>query len=123
MTKNLYAPVPMMCFESGCLNDAAPRHKYCYKCRYKHQKEKTPIKRAYFTLRQNCQRKKVDFNLTLEEFTEFCSKNNYIVEKGIYADDYQIARIDKEQGYNKNNIHYIQNKQNAVDTRLLHKSI
>jgi hypothetical protein len=76
------------------------------------QKKKYPVKRAYFTLRGNAQRRGKEFTLTLDDFTAFCNCSNYMEGKGIRATSLTVDRIDEERGYSADNIQCLTNAEN-----------
>ena len=75
-------------------------------------RKNNPIKYAYQTLKDNAKRRGKEFDLTLEYFTEFCYKYQYIQNKGITKNSYTIDRISEEKGYVKNNIQIKTNSNN-----------
>lgn len=85
----------------------------CYKCRYEIQKEKDPIKLSYYRLKYHAKERSKDFTLTLEQFTEFCYKTDYISKKGRGKDCYHVDRKDETQGYHHWNIQALTNSENV----------
>jgi hypothetical protein len=102
----------MKCKNKRCTREAHKRHTLCAPCRYKMQKTKYPVKRAYFTLRSNAQRRGKEFTLTLADFTAFCNSCNYITNKGIRSASSTVDRIDEERGYSADNIQCLTNAEN-----------
>lgn len=80
------------------------------KIRYK---EKHPIRYAYSVLKNNAKRRKIPFNLTIEEFIKFCTLNNYIENKGRFGHSYTIDRKIPWIGYTYDNLQILTNSQNV----------
>ena len=87
--------------------------KCCYTCRYAKLKQKNPISLAYQQLKQNAKHRGKDFQLTLEEFKEFCIQSNYLNKRGIKHDSYHIDRKDETKGYIIDNIQLLTNVDNV----------
>jgi hypothetical protein len=62
------------------------------------------MRASYNTLRYNAKRRGKAFDLTFEQFKEFCRKTNYINKKGKTASSYSIDRIRPAEGYTVDNI-------------------
>lgn len=79
---------------------------YCSTCEKKRWREKNPMKAAFQTLRHNSTRRKVFFDLTFEQFKQFCYETDYMAEKGRTKGSYSIDRIveGKKPGYTFSNI-------------------
>lgn len=92
------------CTTKHCRNIAAKRRTICYKCITAKYKEKNPVKYAYYVLRNNAKRRGVAFELTFDEFSEFCVKYDYLAGKGRKKESYSIDRRDNTIGYLKSNI-------------------
>lgn len=69
-------------------------------------REKNPMKAAFQTLRHNSTRRHIFFDLTFEEFKQFCYETNYMAGKGRSSKSYSIdRRIEgKKPGYTFDNI-------------------
>jgi hypothetical protein len=102
----------MKCKNKRCNREAMKRRVLCGPCGYKMQKKKYPVKRAYFTLRANAQRRGKEFTLTLDDFTAFCHASDYMANKGIRSASATVDRIDEERGYSADNIQCLTNAEN-----------
>lgn len=99
------------CMIDKCKNSAQDTKNLCAPCNYEKQKKDDIFKRTWFTLRNNCKRRGVEFNLTLDEFTKLVKKNHYINQKGIGKYDLQIIRIDTKKGYSIDNVSFKTNSE------------
>lgn len=102
----------MKCKNKRCNREAMKKRSHCAPCRYKMQKKKYPVKRAFFTLKSNAQRRGKEFTLTLADFTAFCNASNYMECKGITSTSATVDRIDEERGYSADNIQCLTNAEN-----------
>ena len=85
----------------------------CNACIYKQKKERYPIKLAYWSLKGHAKERGKVFELTYEQFKNFCIKSKYISLKGIKGDSYHIDRINERGGYTIDNIQCITNIENV----------
>lgn len=104
--------VGLRCSNEGCRRAPRPSRKECDKCAYRRLKEKDPVRYAYLNLRKNAKRRKKNFDITIEEFREWCIKTDYIRGKGKKSDSYHIDRIDETKGYSIDNIQVLTNAEN-----------
>lgn len=72
-----------------------------------------PLEYCYQTLRNNAKRRGIAFQLTLDQFREFCYLTKYIKRKGVYKNCYTIDRKRNWEGYNIDNIAIMRNDKNA----------
>lgn len=85
----------------------------CYSCAKRKYKQNHPVKYAYNTLKQNAKRRGKVFELTFEQFQEFCIKYDYIQGKGVTKESYSIDRIDNSKGYTIDNIQILSVSENS----------
>jgi hypothetical protein len=97
----------MKCKTPDCFNQAIKYRLICGKCRTRKYREKYPLKYWYDTLKMNAKRRGKEFDLTLEQFSEFCKKTGYDEKKGKTADSLSVDRIKPWLGYSANNIRAI----------------
>ena len=89
--------------------------------RVREWRRKNPEKYAYHNLKSNSKRRGILFELSFEEFKEFCFKTEYIQGKGKTKDSYSIDRKDSSKGYTKNNIQILTLSENSrKGTKTLH---
>lgn len=84
----------------------------CQRCYNREYRKKNILKSSYQILKDNAKRRKKDFNLTFDEFCEFCSKTKYISGKGRSRDSFTIDREDETKGYTADNIRILSNREN-----------
>lgn len=91
--------VSRKCLQKYCRRDADTGRYFCVRCRQRRWREKNPIKASYNNLKANAKKRKKPFHLTLEEFTKFAVKTEYIIKKGHTKTAYQIDRKNPYMGY------------------------
>lgn len=87
--------------------------KLCSTCRARKWRERNPVKYCYSNLKSNSKRRGIEFELTYEEFVQFCYATNYIAGKGRTKTSYSIDRIDNTKGYTLDNIRILTVSENA----------
>ena len=85
----------------------------CYHCRYIQRKENNLERLCYTRLRNHAKERNKAFDITFEQFKEFCIKSNYLNCKGIRKNSLHIDRIDESKGYSLDNIQAITNTENV----------
>ena len=100
------------CSTKRCRNIPADGRKFCSTCRSWKTRQNDKVKYAYQCLKGNAKRRGHFFDLTLEEFREFCVASQYMVGKGITKNSYTIDRIVETKGYTKGNIQVLTNSDN-----------
>lgn len=102
------------CITEDCSNDRAPQRRVCYKCRTREVRKRRPVLAAYYTLKANAKRRGKEFDLTLEQFEQFCHKTLYIGYKGRTGTALSIDRVDSSKGYTMDNIVVLTNSENGA---------
>tara|TARA_R110000851_G_scaffold147756_2_gene287762 strand:- start:1060 stop:1503 length:444 start_codon:yes stop_codon:yes gene_type:complete len=105
-----------LCIKKFCRGKACDRKGFkCHKCYRNDFKERDPASVAYSALKQNVKARNKPFNLTLDEFREFCRANDYLSKSGRMPDNLQVdrIRIDDPRGYHKDNIQALSQKLNG----------
>ena len=85
----------------------------CHKHYARKLREEKPILVRYFQFKGNAKRRNKPFNITLEEFRQFCEDTGYLITKGKRGQNAIIDRIDNRKGYSINNIQLLTNRMNA----------
>lgn len=106
-------PASPYCKTKGCGSRRAPGRSVCYRCRREAEKAANEVKYAYDTLRRNARRRGKQFEISLEDFAEFCAKTQYMAGKGVFRESLTIDRIDPTRGYVKGNLRAIPNGENV----------
>lgn len=102
-----------LCIACRCTRKAAPRDKFCHRCRKRYQKENNPVVYTFGFLKQNAKRRGKSFELTIDQFRQFCEDTNYIELKGKHGKAASIDRIDPKRGYSIDNIQILSLAENA----------
>lgn len=79
----------------------------------KDSRKRDPVRYAYQNLKDNTKHRGIHFDLTIEQFREFCIEYDYIAGKGRSATSYTIDRIDVTQGYTVDNIQRLTKSENS----------
>jgi len=103
-----------LCVVSQCKNSTGVGNRFCFKHKREYQKINNPLRYWFDVLRQNARRRKKEFTLTIEEFKDFCEKENYLEFKGrSNAGNYTIDRRNDKLGYTFSNIFVLTLSQNS----------
>jgi hypothetical protein len=102
----------MICNQCG-LKQSEKGSRKCNSCNYKQKKKSNPIRIAYTSLKGHAKERGKDFDLTIEQFEEFCIKSNYLNCRGIEKFSYHIDRKDETKGYEVGNLQLLTNIQNV----------
>lgn len=97
------------CAGEKCRAAAAPRRRYCYACKYQREKARDGQRTAYHRLKSNAKRRRIPFDLSLDEFRSFCIETEILLGRGRTATSWQIDRINDDPfagyyGYRADNI-------------------
>lgn len=101
------------CKTKWCRNQKAPNRNICHKCKSRKAVAKYPEKYAFYKLRHNAKRRGVPFELTMDEFIDFCRETGYMEKPGRGREALTVDRIDNRVGYKRDNIRAISNSENA----------
>lgn len=101
------------CKHKFCRRSAAKGRRECNTCSSRIHRTENPIRYAYQNLKDNAKRRGKRFQLTLEQFTEFAVKTEYIEKRGRSKTGYHIDRIREWEGYHIGNIQVLENTRNV----------
>jgi hypothetical protein len=104
----------MKCATPGCEKEARQGRKICTGCKTRQHRSRHPLRYWYDTLKMNAKRRGKPFDLTLEQFTEFCMKTGYGDLKGKTATSLSVDRIQSHLGYTYDNIQAITLSENST---------
>lgn len=79
----------------------------------KRWRDSHPLEYCFQNLRNNARRRLISFELTLEQFREFCYLTKYIKRKGVWRHCYTIDRIRNNEGYHIGNIAIMRKDKNC----------
>ena len=102
-----------LCICVSCNSTVEKNNKICRYHRYQKYKHKNPYSYAYSVLKNNAKRRKIPFELTKDEFIDFCKETGYMELKGRFKDSMTIDRIIPSIGYRRNNIQILSNSNNV----------
>ena len=103
-----------ICSAYRCGNPKASKKRFCHKHHARFQKETNPSGYFYSLLKQNANRRGKEFDLSLDEFKQFCLDTNYMELKGKSAKSASIDRIDHTKGYSIGNIQVLSLRDNSA---------
>lgn len=102
------------CATKHCRNKAAPKKRFCHKCRKRKAKANNPGYYFFNALQNNARRRGIAFNLTRQEFDKFCQKTGYLEKKGQNGTDLTIDRKDHRRGYEYDNLQVMTHALNSL---------
>lgn len=96
------------CSVVGCKSKA--RGKFCPHHKCQHYRLKDPILYSYNNKKNRAKERGIYFDLTIEEFREFCYETEYISKSGKTAGSYDVDRIIEgvTPGYTRSNIQILE---------------
>lgn len=110
-----------ICTTKGCRKQAIKNRRKCSACVQRAYRKSHPIRASYQCLKDNAKRRGKFFDLTLEQFTEWCHKEDYIQGKGRTKESYSIDCIVPSRGYTIDNLQRLTVSDNAKKgVKILH---
>lgn len=106
-------PTKGICAAKGCKNEI--KHgTLCSTHRSQRSRLRDPIKYAFYCKRNRAKQRGIFWDLTLEQFTQFCHETEYMDKKGQTLGSYNVDRIieGKTPGYTVNNIQILEKSDN-----------
>ncbi len=103
-----------LCKVKFCRSPKDKKDCYCGKHRKRLQLEKDPVAYTYNARKSNAKRRGKSFELTLEEFREFCERTDYMNLKGREASCASMDRIRAQEGYSIDNLQVLTVSENAI---------
>lgn len=92
------------CVMHGCRRVAETGKSRCHTCQSRIKRIRNPLDYAYRNLKASAVKRGIGFELTLEEFAEFCEKHGYLEKRGKQPESLTIDRRDTKGPYSKGNI-------------------
>lgn len=105
------------CVTPYCKNKAREGRKICNTCDSRRKRSKNPMRAAFEALRFNSRRRGKVFNLSWDEFKQFCRETVYMAGKGRNKPCFTIDRIDDSKGYTANNIQVLSKSMNSAKAK------
>ena len=85
----------------------------CRRCYNRDYRKRNVIKASYQALKDNAKRRKKIFDISYEQFEQFCCTTKYIAGKGKTRNSLTIDRIEENKGYTADNIRVLPNRENV----------
>ena len=105
------------CLTKNCLGNATKHRRVCSKCRSAMDAENNPLTYSYRKWKSNAKRRGIPFDVTLEQYKEFCNRTGYLVGRGMGANHLTIDRIVNHLGYTYSNIECVTKSENVKRQR------
>lgn len=105
-----------LCVVAFCSNPRPKGKKagsICEKCKARRWRANNPVKAIHQTLRFSAARRRIGFNLTVEELAEFLAGTDYIERRGRGAECLSIDRINVHRGYEPGNLQVLTVSENS----------
>lgn len=112
MKKKESGPVKI-CATKFCRNKATHYNSTCSKCRMRVWRENHPIHARFTRVKASAKKRKIEFSLTIEQFTKFCEETSYHQTSGSTVEEMHIDRIDPNKGYSIDNIRILSCSENS----------
>lgn len=87
----------------------------CPKCQSRRWRAANPLRATFLHLKRSASRYRHGFNLTLEQFAQWCAETGYLHRKG--RSEYHCDRIDPDRGYEIGNIRVLEASENSRQRR------
>ena len=110
----------MKCTTPYCRNERIKHKTICPKCKSRLYKKRHPEAYFFNLLRCNAKRRGKEFNLTLDEFKEFCKETGYMERKGKNGSSLSIDRIIPSKGYSIDNIRVMSLSGNTIRKNIIY---
>lgn len=106
-------PKKGICAARGCKKEVT-NTKLCSTHRSQQSRMKDPIKYAFYCKRHRAKERGIFWDLTLDEWREFCHETEYMNKKGRTIGSFDVDRIveGKTPGYTKTNIQILEKVKN-----------
>lgn len=114
------------CSTDGCRKKRAKNKGYCHACNKRRYRKANPMMASYQALKSNSKRRGHFFDLTFEQFRQFCYETEYMAKKGRSSLSYSVDRIIEELGYTVGNLQALTNRDNVLkehDRRRVKKTL
>ncbi len=76
----------------------------CQGCRTRKYRKRNPVRYAFHNLKSSARKRSIVFELTYEEFTQWCADTGYIETKGKKWEAMTVGRTDANKGYSLDNM-------------------
>lgn len=105
-----------------CCNNARA-HGMCDKHRRAEWVKNNPVRDKFNNLKGNAKRRRIQFNLTFDEYKKFCEETDYAEKCGKKINCLHIDRIRRNEGYSYSNIQILTCSENVFKYNYLERNI
>lgn len=102
------------CDTKYCRGRKKTGRRICSKCVMRAWRSKNPVKAMFAALKHNAKRRGKQFDLTIEQWTEFVTQHNMLDNRGKNGWSLSVDRIDQERGYAVDNIRPLTLSENSI---------
>jgi len=103
-----------LCCVRYCRNPRRPKNRLCSKHIMERWRAANPIKSGYHTLKDHATRRRLEFSITLEEYTLLVTETGYVDGKGNEAHCLHLDRVDACKGYSLDNLQVLTCSENSA---------
>lgn len=100
------------CKTKFCSRKAKSRE-ICNTCRTRKWRTENKERSSYLNLKHNSKRRDISFQLSFEEFQQFCYETDYLQGVGKKKTSFSIDRINPEEGYILSNLQVLTLQENS----------
>lgn len=100
------------CNTKNCYRETKETVAFCAFCRVKKWRENHPVEYTFANIKNRARQRGIAFLLTLEEWREWCERNNYIALRGNGKNDMTVDREYNDVGYQVDNMVMMTRTQN-----------
>ena len=118
-------PPILRCATPYCRKKPQKGRTLCAGCRTREWRAKYPLKAAYKSHKDNAKRRKIKWDLSFEDFVDFCNENDFLSGKGRTRKAFSLDRIDEDPaiGYVKGNLQKLTVGENIIKSHQYRKRI
>lgn len=102
-----------LCVTPRCTRPPRANERLCARCRDRIWRARHPEHHLWNNLKKSAKRRGIPFTITLEEFTDFCRRENFVARVGRGAENATVDRIDAARGYSIDNLRVLSNAENG----------
>jgi hypothetical protein len=105
------------CNSPNCIRLARKGRRKCEVCTKRVYRSNNILMAVYSNLKYNARARRIKFQLTLEEFKDFCEEHSYLELRGKTAASLSIDRIIEDGPYSRGNIQVLPLAANTAKRR------
>lgn len=97
----------LCCRVKGCKTERAKDRSLCGKHRIRLWRKRNPTRNAFNQVRSKARQRKIEFDLSFDDFKVLCEESGYVEGKGRRSECLSLDRQDPDKGYTVENIEVI----------------